>query len=189
MDRRSIQRCSASKSWIKEDKQVKSLLLAAVAVMIATVAQAETKQTETKTIYVTPGSVEHLMTKAPFKTVINGNEKLLVVYPSATDQELTIAANEPDGTIGSADLVMINDNNVVEKLHVEVTPFGAPSATVRVISPHQKDTYLCSANTCMNPSASNKGMGDADSVTVTRRKDGSTDTWKHSATPPTPPGA
>ena len=30
-------------------------------------------------------------------------------------------------------------------------------------------------------------MGDADSVTETRRKDGSTGTWKHQSTPPTPP--
>ena len=30
-------------------------------------------------------------------------------------------------------------------------------------------------------------MGDADSITETRYKDGSTSTWKRQSTPPTPP--
>ena len=46
------------------------ILLATVAVLAATVAQAET-------IYVTPGSAVHFSTKRPFKTAISGDEKLL----------------------------------------------------------------------------------------------------------------
>jgi hypothetical protein len=149
--------------------------------MIATVAQAET-------IYVTPGSVVHWLTKAPFKTAISGDEGLLVVHPGATDQDLLISANQPDGTLtGNADVVMIDDQGkLVENLHVEVTPFGGPARAVRVLRDGKNTTYLCANNTCLDASAakSRKGMGDADSVTVTSRRDGSTDTWKHSSTPP-----
>ena len=49
-------------------------------------------------------------------------------------------------------------------------------------------TDLCANFTCIDASAakSRNGMGDADSLTVTSRRDGSTDTWKHYSTPPTP---
>jgi hypothetical protein len=160
---------------------VKSLVLAAAAVMIATVAQAET-------VYVTPGSVVHWLTKAPFKTAISGDEELLVVHPGATNQDLLISASQPDGTLtGSANVVMIDDQGkLVENLHVEVTPFGGPAKAVQVLRDGKSTTYLCANNTCLNAGTgkSRKGMGDADSVTVTRHRDGSTDTWKHSTTPP-----
>jgi len=164
---------------------VKSLVLAAAAVMIATVAQAET-------IYVTPGSVVHWLSKGPFKTAISGNQELLVVHPGETNQDLIIVASQPDGTlIDSANVVMIDDQGkLVENLHVEVTPFGGPSKTVRVHRPGGNATYLCANHTCTDARAAksrNKDMGDADSQTVTRRSDGSTDTWRHWSTPPTPP--
>jgi hypothetical protein len=152
--------------------------------MIATVAQAET-------IYVTPGSAVQFSTKTPFKTAISGDEKLLVVRAGATNQDLIIVANHPDGTLtASANVLMIDDRGkLVENLRVDVTPFGGPAQSVTVFQPSKTTSYQC-ANTCIDVStvkSLNKGMGDADAVTVTRRGDGSTDTWRHSSTPPTPP--
>jgi hypothetical protein len=150
--------------------------------MIATVAQAET-------IYVTPGAVVHWQTKASFKTAISGDDKLLVALPGATDKDLLIVAKRPDDSlIGSANVVLLDDKgNLVQNLDVQVTPFGGPSKSVQVLQSGKKTDYLC-ANTCIDAGAAkNKGTGDADSVTVTRHSDGSTETWKHSSTPPSPP--
>jgi hypothetical protein len=144
-----------------------------------------------------PGSAVHYQTKAPFKTVISGDEELLVVHPGATDQDLLIVANQPDGTFtAGANVVMIDgEGTLVEDLRVIVTPFEGPSATVRIHgwsdkSGHRETaTYLCSAF-CVDASAGrprNKGMGDADSLTVTRYRDGSTATSKTWSTPPTAP--
>ena len=155
--------------------------------MIATSAHAQTK-----TIYVLPSTTVHYQTKAPFKTVISGDEELLVVHPGATDQDLLIVATQPDGTFtASANVVMIDgEGRLVEDLRVIVTPFEGPSATVRVHQWSGKTaTYLCN-NFCVEASAGkarDKGMGDADSLTVTRYRDGSTTTSKSWSTPPTSP--
>jgi hypothetical protein len=76
---------------------------------------------------------------------------------------------------------------VAENLYVQVTPFGGPSKTLRIFQFGKKIEYLC-GNTCIDAgTAKDKGTGDADSLTVTRRSDGSTETWRHSSTPPSPP--
>jgi hypothetical protein len=71
--------------------------------MIATVAHA-------KTIYVAPGAVVHWQTKTPFKTAKSGDDKLLVVLPGATGNDLPIVAKRPDGNlIGSANVLLVDD--------------------------------------------------------------------------------
>jgi hypothetical protein len=164
---------------------MKSLLLAAAAIMIATVAHAET-------IYVTPGSAVLYSTKRPFKTAISGDEKLLVVHPGATDQDLMIVANKPDGTLtASANVLMIDDQGkVVESLRVEVTPFDGPAQSWTLYNGQKNTTYFCANHSCIDTSSAEsrkKGMGDADSLTETHNKDGSTETSKHWSTPPPPP--
>jgi hypothetical protein len=114
-----------------------------------------------------------------------------VVHPGATNQDLIIVANQPDGTsTTSANVLMIDDQGkLVENLRVVVTPFGRASATLQVHEgPDKATTYLC-GGFCVNDAGAprKKGMGDADNLTVTRYRDGSTDTWKHWSTPPTPP--
>ena len=160
---------------------MKSLLLAAVAVMIVTSAHAGVIDDKgstlppTETIYATPGSVKHLLTKGPFKTVISGNEKLLVVQPGATNQDLIIVVNQPpDGTLtASTDVVLMDDRDEVQRLHVIVTPFGGPSATVRILRPDGVTTYLCGNHECIDTSAATSGnKGAADSLSETRHKDG-----------------
>jgi hypothetical protein len=198
---------------------MKRILLATVAVLAATVAQAEApppaatvavlaatvagaeapppaEQTvihvrEPTVVYVKPGSAVPWETKRPFKTAISGDEELLVVHPGATNQHLMIVAKQPDGTlIASANVLMIdNQGNVVEYLRVIVTPFGQPSSTL-TIHGGKTTTYQCASGYCIDASAAklrNKGMGDADSLTVTTSKDGSTLTSKIWSTPPTPP--
>jgi len=88
----------------------------------------------------------------------------------------------------TANVLMIDDQGkLVEELRVVVTPFGRPSATLQVHEGVDKTrTYLC-GGFCVNESAGTprkKGLSDADSVTETRRRDGSTETWKHWTTPP-----
>ena len=154
--------------------------------MAATVGQAET-------IYVTPGSAVHFSTERPFKTAISGDEELLVVHASATNQDLIIVANQPDGTLtASANVLMLDDRGkVVENLHVIVTPCGGPHTTVWVLGPGKNTAYRwCANGSYIDASAAksrNKGVGDADSLTETRSKDGSTQTTKQWSTPPTPP--
>jgi hypothetical protein len=165
---------------------MKRILLAAAAVLAVTAAQAET------TIYVTPGSAVQYVAPQAFKTVINGNEKLLQVSGGATNRDLIIVAKAPEDTIiDSADvLVMDGNGKVVDTLRVVISPLRPqPEEDIRTVTIWRPDgpiSYICTNYTCINASAK-KSMGDADSVTVTRRKDGSTDTWKHSSTPPTPP--
>jgi hypothetical protein len=91
---------------------------------------------------------------------------------------------------------LIDDQGkLVEDLHVEVTPFEGPAATVRILGWSDKNgdskttTYLCDTF-CIDSSAGkprDKGMGDADSLSVTRYRDGSTTSSKSWSTPPTPP--
>src|SRR5258707_402602 len=115
---------------------MKRILLATAAVLAATVAQAET-------IYVTPGSAVHRLTKGPFKTAISGDEKLLVVHAGATNRDLIIVANQS----GSANVLMIDDQGKpVENLHVIVTPCNGPFTTVRVLAAGQVKTYPLCAN-------------------------------------------
>jgi len=168
---------------------MKRILLAAAAVLAVTAAQAET------IIYVTPGSAVQWVAPQSFKTVINGNEKLLQVHGGATNRDLVLVANAPEeAIIASADLLVIDGNGkVVDTLRVVVSPLRPQPEedirTVTVMRPGGSTSYLCANHTCIdaNPKSGNKSMGDADSITVTRYKDGSTGTWKHSTTPPTPP--
>jgi hypothetical protein len=165
---------------------MKRILLAAAAVLAVTAAQAES------IIYVTPGSAVQWVAPQSFKTVINGNEKLLEVHGGATNRDLIVVANEPEETIiASADLLVIDGNGkVVDTLRVVVSPLRPkPEEDIRTVTIVGSTSYLCANYTCIDASAKQSGnkMGDADSITVTRRKDGSTDTWKHQSTPPTPP--
>jgi hypothetical protein len=168
---------------------MKRILLAAAAVLAVTAAQAET------IIYVTPGSAVQWVAPQSFKTVINGNEKLIQVHGGATNRDLVVVANAPEETIiDSADLLVLDANGkVVDTLRVVVSPLRPQPEedikTVKVMRPGGSTSYICANNTCIDASPKQSGnkMGDADSVTVTRRKDGSTDSWRHSSTPPTPP--
>ena len=168
---------------------MKRILLAAAAVLAVTAAQAET------IIYVTPGSAVQWVAPQAFKTVINGNEKLLQVHGGATNRDLVVVANAPEeAIIDSADLLVMDGNGkVVDTLRVVVSPLRPkPEEDIRTVTiarPGGSTSYLCANYTCIDASANNQetNMGDADSVTVTRRKDGSTSTWKHQSTPPTPP--
>jgi hypothetical protein len=159
---------------------MKCILLATIVVLTATVAQAETR-------YLTRGSVMAWRTKEPFKTAISGDEKLLGVQPGATNQDLIIVAKQPDGTLtASADVLVLDEQGkVVDNLNVVVTPFGGPSKSVRLFRSGKAITYLC-ADYCLEETGT-KGLGDADSVTETRRKDGSSETWRQHNTPPSPP--
>ena len=142
---------------------MKPILLATIVVLTATVAQAETK-------YVTPGSVVVWHAKEPFKTAVSGDEKLLGVQPGATNQDLIIVAKQPDGTlIAGADVLVLDDQGkVVDNLNVVVTPFGAPSRTVRFSASGKVRTYLCADYCIEDVTTGTKGLGDADSVTETR---------------------
>jgi hypothetical protein len=60
---------------------------------LVTAAQAET------IIYVTPGSAVQWVARQSFKTVINGNEKLLEVRGGATNRDLVVVAKAPEETI------------------------------------------------------------------------------------------
>jgi hypothetical protein len=169
---------------------MKRILLAAAAVLAVTAAQAET------IIYATPGSAVQWVAPQSFKTVINGNEKLLQVHGGATNRDLVVVANAPEETIiASADLLVIDgDGKVIDTLRVVVSPLRPQPEedirTVIIMRPGGSTSYLCANYTCIDASAKqsgNKSMGDADGISVTRYKDGSTGTWKHWSTPPTPP--
>lgn len=152
---------------------MKRVLLVAVAVLAATIAQAET-------IYVTPNSATVWHSKAPFKQVINGGEtnssdepKLLNVRVGPTNQDLIIVAKEPEDTvIASTNVLMFDDQGkLVENLQVIVTPFGGPSITLRLGS----TTYVCGMRCIPAVKSGKKGMGDADWMSVTTRSNGSTE--------------
>jgi hypothetical protein len=167
---------------------MKRILLAAAAVLAVTAAQAET------IIYATPGSAVQWVAPQPFRTVINGNEKLLQVHGGATNRELIFVANAPEESIiASADLLVIDGNGkVVDTLRVVVSPLRPEPEedirTVTIMRSGGSTSYICANYTCLDASAKqNKSMGDADSISVTRYKDGSTGTTKHWSTPPTSP--
>jgi hypothetical protein len=175
---------------LPKETKVKSLLLAAAAVLAVTAAQAET-------IYVTPGSAVQWVAPQPFKTVFNGNEKLLEVHGGATNRDLVVVANAtPEETIiASADLLVIDGNGkVVDTLRVVVSPLRPKPEedvkTFNIVRPgHSTSHLMCADRTCIDtsPKSGNKSMGDADSITKTTYKDGSTGTTKTWSTPPTPP--
>ena len=109
---------------------MKRILLAAAAVLAVTAAQAET------IIYVTPGSAVQWVAPQAFKTVINGNEKLLQVHGGATNRDLVVVANAPEeAIIDSADLLVIDGNGkVVETLRVVVSPLRPqPEEDIRTV--------------------------------------------------------
>jgi hypothetical protein len=168
-------------------RAMKRILLAAAAVLAVTAAQAET------IIYVTPGSAVQYVAPQAFKTVFNGNEKLLQVSGGATNRDLIVVAKAPEDTIIDSAHVLVIDGNgkVVDTVRVVVSPLRPQPEedirTVEVLGAGGSITYLCIDNQpCINASAK-KGTGDADVVTKTTYKDGSTSTWKHQSTPPTPP--
>ena len=148
---------------------MKRILLAAAAVLAVTAAQAET------IIYVTPGSAVQWVAPQSFKTVINGNEKLLQVHGGATNRDLIVVANAPEETIiDSADLLVIDGNGkVVDTLHVVVSPLRPQPEedirTVKIFRPGGSTSYMCANYTCIDasPKSGNKSIGDADIVTKT----------------------
>jgi hypothetical protein len=166
---------------------MKRILLAAAAVLAVTAAQAET------VIYVTPGSAVQWVAPQPFKTVTNGNEKLLQVRGGTTNRDLVVVANAPEETIiDSADLLVIDGNGkVVDILRVVVSPLRPQPEedirTVTIMRPGGSTSYICANYTCIDASAKSGNNGDADIVTKTTYKDGSTSTWKRQSTPPTTP--
>ena len=94
-------------------------------------------------------------TKKPFKTAISGDEKLLVVHPGATNQDLMIVANQPDNTlIGSANVLLIDDQGkLVENLRVTVTPFNGPPRLCGSWGSGQVTTYYAVRQpTCIDAS-------------------------------------
>jgi hypothetical protein len=173
---------------LPKETKVKSLLLAAAAVLAVTAAQAET-------IYVTPGSAVQWVAPQPFKTVVNGNEKLLQVHGGTTNRDLVVVANAPEEAIIDSAVLLVIDGNgkVVETVRVVVSPLRPQPEedirTVKIMRPGGSTSYICANNTCIDASPKQSGnkMGDADTVSVTRNRDGSTGTWKHYSTPPTPP--
>ena len=84
-----------------------------------------------------------------FKTVINGNEKLLVVHGGATNRDLVVVANASEETIiASADLLVIDGNGkVVDTLRVVVSPLRPKPEedvkTVKIVRPGGSTSYLC----------------------------------------------
>ena len=163
---------------------MKRILLAAAAVLAVTAAQAET------IIYVTPGSAVQWVAPQAFKTVFNGNEKLLQVHGGATNRDLVVIANAPEETIiDSADLLVLDANGkVVDTLRVVVSPLRPkPEEDIRTVTIVGSTSYLCANYTCIDASAKSKSTGDADIVTKTTYKDGSTSTWRRQSTPSTTP--
>jgi hypothetical protein len=166
---------------------MKRILLAAAAVLAVTAAQAET------VVYVTPGSAVQWVAPQAFKTVINGNEKLLQVHGGTTNRDLVVVANAPEEAIIDSAVLLVIDGNgkVVETVRVVVSPLRPqPEEDIRTFTitrPGGSTSYLCANYTCIDASAKSKSMGDADSISVTHRKDGSTETHKFYRTPPTAP--
>ena len=166
---------------------MKRILLAAAAVLAVTAAQAKT------IIYVTPGSAVQWVAPQAFKTVFNGNEKLLEVHSGATNRDLVVVANAPEeAVINSADLLVMDGNGkVIDTLRVVVSPLRPKPEedirTVTIMRPGSSTSYICANNTCIDASAKSKSTGDADIVTKTTYKDGSTSTWRRQSTPSTTP--
>lgn len=164
---------------------MKLLISIAAAVVMAT--SAVQAQEEIKTIYVRSNSVTYWHTARPFKNVHVGgvvadDNKLLTVNPGATDRDLVIVAHRPkDSLMDSADVLLTDEQgNVVDKMNVEVTPFEGPSKTITIIGQTDRlgndrtTVYQCGARcvTISGPQSGN-GMGDANSVSQTNFRDGS----------------
>lgn len=151
---------------------------------------------ETETVYIAAGTTLHFQTSRPFSNVYVGGKALLTVQPGITNQDLNITANEPEGGLtGSANVLVVDENGrVVDNLRVEVTPFGGPAKTVTIFKGTDSDKTMvqyCRASefsggssSCVDAPKTDKGMGDADSVSVTAHRDGSTTRTKSWSTPP-----
>lgn len=143
---------------------------------------------EWTTLYLQPGHALHHHTEKAFQTAIvgdgNGGDKceegLLSVRVGATDHELIVTANSPDGTLkGHTNVILLDDKGeTVETLYVVVTPFNGPSSPVQVhqgsrhISSYQCTDYACASNI----GKKKNGMNGADSMTTTEFSDGSSST-------------
>lgn len=142
---------------------------------------------EWTTLYLQPGHALHHHTEKAFQTVIvgdgsgdKGEEGLLSVRVGATDHEVIITANSPDGTLkGHTNVILLDDKGeTVENLYVVVTPFNGPSSPVQVhqgsgrISSYQCTDYACASNI----GKKKNGMNGADSLTTTEWSDGSSST-------------
>ena len=184
---------------MKMRKLVNALALIGTLPLLTTTANAEAVNdtVETKTIYVTSGSSLHFQTSRPFKNVYVGNKDLLTVNPGITERDLNITANQPDGAlVGSSNVLVVDENGrVVDNLKIEVTPFNTPSRTITILKgtgksvvQHCRDSrFSGGSSSCIDvpdDDQSNKGIGNADRVSVTRWKDGSTSTSKTWSTPP-----
>jgi hypothetical protein len=111
---------------------MKRILLAAAAVLAVTAAQAET------VVYVTPGSAVQWVAPQAFKTVINGNEKLLQVHGGTTNRDLVVVANAPEEAIIDSAVLLVIDGNgkVVETVRVVVSPLRPqPEEDIRTLEP------------------------------------------------------
>jgi len=136
-------------------KLLASTLLVAV---IGTGAQAQ------DIIYMLPNSSMAYRSKAPFKRLFNSNDGLLVVEP-ITDRDVIITAKEPEETIlAGTNLLFLDNQNKTETLRVVVTPFGGPHITMR----QGNVTYVCAMRCIPLAKAGKNGIGDADSLSVTR---------------------
>jgi hypothetical protein len=169
---------------------MKLLISIAAAVMMAT--SAVQAQEDIKTIYVRSNSSTYWHTAKPFKNVHVGDDKLLTVNPGATNRDLIIVAHRPpkDSFIDSSEVLLTDDQgDVVDKIYVEVTPFEAPSSTVTIMMPSDRNgndrttVNQCSSSRCVTISGpqSGSGLGDADAVSQTNFRDGSsivTKSWR-----------
>lgn len=121
--------------------------------------------TQAETIYVTPNSATPWHSKAPFSKMTLGSKDLLELQP-INDRTMIILAKEPEFTIIESTNVLIFDaqNNLLENLQVVVTPFGRPHITMR----QGNRTYYCSMRCILAAKPDKNGIGDADSLSVTR---------------------
>lgn len=124
-----------------------------------------TSATQAETIYVLPNSATPWSSKTPFKQVTIGNENLLEVKP-VTDRTMIILAKDPEYlAVENGNLLVFDDqNNLIENLQVIVSPFGRPHITMR----QGRVEYYCSMRCIPAVKPDKKGIGDADSLSITR---------------------
>jgi Flp pilus assembly secretin CpaC len=135
----------------------------------------------THKIELPPGFAERWQAPRPFKSVILGDPDIVDAIQGQTNRELIIIT-KPDG--GTTNIVL-NDENGEQVANVLVTNPAIP--TIQYPLARSVVTGRLQLYRNMTKQSGDKGMGDADSISVTRNKDGSTSTWKNWTTPPKPP--
>lgn len=161
---------------------MKKLLLATAAIVIATCAQAQDENIKTKSIHVYPKTITKWHTAKPFRNVYVGDDGLLIVRPGATDHDLIITTDRPDGVRAESSDILLTDaeGNTVDKFHVEVVQYELPDNPTLILgwSDHKGNRRVdlyCGPLPCPTGGRPRKegGMGDANSMTVTNYSDGS----------------